>query len=99
VARNVAQSRGELALLRALGLRRGTLLRVVLAEHLPPLGLGLAGGAAASALAVVPALGRGLPAASLLPLLAAILAGAVACTVLAAALAVRADLLPALRNE
>jgi hypothetical protein len=80
VARNVAEMRGELALLRAVGWGKGRQLHLVLAEHLPPLVFGLAGGAAASALAVVPA--ASLPSAGYL-----------------LALALRAELLPALRGE
>jgi hypothetical protein len=74
----------------------------VLAEHLPPLGFGLAAGAAASALAVYPAAclrGSGLPFAYLLLLAGSIAASALTFTVIAAGLALRADLLPALRNE
>ena len=102
VARNVAEMRGELALLRAVGWGRAGLLRLVLAEHLPPLGFGLAAGAAASALAVYPAAclrGSGLPFAYLLLLAGSIAASALIFTVIAAGLALRADLLPALRNE
>jgi len=99
VVRNVAQSRSELALLRAVGLPRGSLLRIVLAEYLPPLGLGLAGGAAASALAVIPAAAQGIPLGLLAAMFAAVLACSVACTVTAAAVSLRAELLPALRNE
>jgi hypothetical protein len=102
VARNVAEMRGELALLRAVGWGTGRMLRLVLAEHLPPLAWGLAGGAAASALAVFPAVsqrGSGPGAGTLLLAVGAIAASALACAALAAAFALRADLLPALRNE
>lgn len=102
VARNVAEMRGELALLRAVGWEPGALLRLVLAEHLPPLAYGLASGAAASALAVYPAAslqGSGLSPGYLLLLAGSIAASALACTALAAAFAIRSDLLPALRNE
>ena len=102
VMRNVTDSRRELALLRAVGLGRPALVRLVLAEHLLPLGLGLAGGLLASALAVYPAASRqgaGLPFGSLLIPLAVIIASAAACIVVAAGIALHADLLPALRNE
>lgn len=102
VARNVAESRGELALLRALGFGRQALARLVLAEHLLPLGVGLAGGVGASMLAVYPAAslqGAALSGGLLLVPLAALAASAVACVLLAAGIALRADLLSALRND
>jgi hypothetical protein len=102
VARNVAESRGELALLRAVGFGRPALARLVLAEHLLPLGLGLAGGVGASALAVYPAAslqGTAPPVGFLLVPIGAIVVSALACVVLAAGIALHADLLSALRNE
>ena len=98
VVRNVALSRGELALLRAVGFSRGSVLRAVLAEHLLPLGLGLGGGAVASALAVVPA-AQDIPVGQLLALVAGLLASGLTCTTLAAAVSLRSDLLAALHSE
>jgi putative ABC transport system permease protein len=98
VVRNVARSRNELALLRAVGFSRGNVLRAVLAEHLLPLGLGLGGGAVASALAVIPA-AQEIPVGRLLALVAGLLASSLTCTALAAAVSVRSDLLPTLRGE
>jgi putative ABC transport system permease protein len=102
VVRNVAESRGELALLRAVGLGRPALLRLVLAENLLPLALGLGAGLLASAVAVAPAAssaGAAQAAASMLAPVGAILACALACICTAAAVALRAELLPALREE
>ena len=102
VVRNVAESRGELALLRAVGLGRPALLRLVLAENLLPLVLGLGAGLLSSAVAVAPAAssaGAAQAAASMLAPVGAILACALACICTAAAVALRAELLPALREE
>jgi putative ABC transport system permease protein len=102
VARNVAESRGELALLRAVGFGRPALLWLVLAEHLPALGYGLAAGVLASLAAVYPAVrltAASLPAATLVVQLGAILASALLCVIVSAAVALRGDLLPALREE
>ena len=49
VARNVAESRGELALLRAVGFARPALLGLVLAEHLPAHAYGFTAGVLVSA--------------------------------------------------
>jgi hypothetical protein len=102
VVRNVAESRGELALLRAVGFGRRALLALVLAEHLPSLGYGLAAGALASLVAVYPAArlsAAALPVGALALELAAIVASAVLCVVLSAAAALRGEVLPALREE
>jgi putative ABC transport system permease protein len=102
IARNMAESRRELAMLRAVGFGRPALTRYVFAEHLLPLGLGLAGGIIASAVAVYPAAslqGAALPIGFLLVPIGAIVVSAVACVVIAAGVTLRADLLPALRNE
>ena len=56
VLRNVQERRGELALLLAVGFRRGTLQRLVLSEHGALLGLGLGVGVAAAVIGVLPAL-------------------------------------------
>jgi hypothetical protein len=101
VWRNVTESRGELALLRAVGFGRPALLGLVLAEHLPPLAYGLASGAAASLVAVYPTAmlqATALPAVSLTVPIAAIVVSAVLCVVVAAAAALRGELLPALRE-
>ena len=56
VLRNVLERRGELALLQAVGFRRGELQRLVLSEHWLLIVLGLAIGVVAALLAVLPAL-------------------------------------------
>jgi hypothetical protein len=102
VARNVTESRAELAALRAFGIPRPSLVRLVLAEHLHPAVLGLAAGAAGAALAVLPASrlqGAAQPMGALLLPIGVILAAAVVVVVVAALIALRADLLPALREE
>jgi putative ABC transport system permease protein len=102
IVRNVAESRGELALLRAVGIGRPALLRLVLSEHLLPLGLGLAGGLLSAALAVVPAALSAGPAAASRALfipVCGIIAAAAACSAAAAAASLRGELLPSLREE
>ncbi len=102
VLRTVMERRGELALLRAVGWSEREAARVVMAEHRFLLAAGLAAGTAAAALAVAPAAaqpGVRLPVA----LLAAVLLGTAALSLawiwIATRLALRAPLLPALRNE
>jgi putative ABC transport system permease protein len=102
VWRNVVESRGELALLRAVGFGRPALLGLVLAEHLLPLGYGLAAGVLASIVAVYPAArlqAAALPAGSLAVQITAIVASALLCVIVAAAAALRGELMPALREE
>jgi ABC-type antimicrobial peptide transport system permease subunit len=102
VLRNVLERRGELALLLAVGFRPATLQRLLLVEHGALLGLGLALGMVAAAVAVLPALlapGAQLPYASLALTLAAVLANGAAWTWAATRLALRGNLLAALRNE
>jgi ABC-type antimicrobial peptide transport system permease subunit len=100
VARNVAESRAELALLRAVGFGRPALLAMVLAEHLPPVGFGLVAGVGASAAAVCPtALQQGTSLAGLAVPIGAIIASASLCVAISAVISLRADLLPALREE
>lgn len=102
VLRNLLERRGELALLRAVGFAPRRLLRLVLWEHGGLLALGLACGAAAAAVAVLPALraaGAAVPLLSLGLTLAGILANGFLWAWLAAALALRGRLLDALRDE
>jgi putative ABC transport system permease protein len=99
--RNVLERRGELAVLLAAGFRRRRLRTLLLTEHSALLGFGLALGILAAAVAVLPAiLARGqLPYFSLGLTLAAILANGFAWTWFATHLALRGNLLNALRNE
>ncbi|MBN1417803.1 MAG: hypothetical protein JXP34_03455, partial [Planctomycetes bacterium] len=102
VLRNLLERRGELALLRAVGFAPRRLRRLVLWEHGGLLALGLACGAAAAAVAVLPALraaGAAVPLVSLGLTLAGILANGFLWAWLAAALALRGRLLDALRDE
>jgi len=74
---------------------------MVLAEHWLLLGLGVACGVAAAAVAVLPALHSAaeVPYAGLGMIIAAVLAGGILWTLLAARFALRGPLLEALRNE
>jgi ABC-type antimicrobial peptide transport system permease subunit len=102
VLRNVLERRGELALLRAVGFTRPRLTWMVLCEHWVLLGLGMICGVAAAVIAVTPALRSptaAVPLASWLTTLAAVAASGILWTYLAAAAALRGNLLDALRNE
>jgi putative ABC transport system permease protein len=102
VLRNVLERRGELALLLAVGFRKRAVQWLVLAEHGALLGLGLALGLLAAAVAVLPALlspAHQLPYASLGLTLGAVLINGLVWTWLATRAALRGDLLVALRNE
>jgi hypothetical protein len=102
VLRNVLERRGELGLLTAVGFRRRLLQRLVLSEHGALLGLGLALGTIAAAVAVLPAIlapGTRLPWGSLALTLVAVLLNGLLWTWLATAYALRGNLLSALRNE
>lgn len=102
VLRNVLERRGELALLTAVGYRARTLQWLVLSEHGILLLLGLAVGAVAAVVAVLPALlspGAEVPYRTLALTLGAVLISGALWTWLATRLALRGELLPALRNE
>jgi putative ABC transport system permease protein len=102
VLRNVLEGRGELALLLAVGFRKRAVQWLVLAEHGALLGLGLALGLLAAAVAVLPALlspAHQLPYASLGVTLGAVLINGLVWAWLATRAALRGDLLVALRNE
>ncbi|MBU6401072.1 MAG: hypothetical protein KGS61_12185, partial [Verrucomicrobia bacterium] len=102
VLRNVLERRGELALLRAVGFQSRALRRLVLSEHGALLLAGLGVGVVAALVAVAPSLlspGAQVPYLSLALTLVAVLLGGAAWTLLATWLALRGDLLDALRNE
>ena len=102
VLRNVLERRGELAVLMAVGFRKQTLQRLLLIENGALLVAGLALGMGAAAVAVLPALlsaSTPLPYASLALTLAAVLVNGALWTWGATRLALRGDLLVALRNE
>ena len=102
VLRNVMERRSELALLRAVGYSKGQTGAVVIAEHVFLLAAGLLVGTLASALAIGPSVARpeiNVP----YGLLALFLFGTMALSLgwiwVATRLALRAPLIPALRNE
>jgi ABC-type lipoprotein release transport system permease subunit len=102
VLRNVLERRSELAILRAVGFTEARVADVVVAEHRFLVWAGLAAGAGASLLAVVPAAAR--PGVDVpFALLGGFLAGTFLLSLgwirLAARLALRAPLVSALRNE
>jgi ABC-type antimicrobial peptide transport system permease subunit len=102
VLRNVLERRGELALLRAVGFRRGALRQLLLGEHLLLLAMGLGVGVLAAIVAVFPAVsspGAGVPYGLLAALVAALWLAGFAWVWGATTLALRGSLLPALRNE
>ena len=102
VLRNVLERRDELALLLAVGYRATTLQKLLLIEHGALLGLGLAIGVAAAAVAVLPSVlspNLHLPFQSLALTLLAVLANGALWTWVATKMALRGNLLAALRNE
>jgi hypothetical protein len=98
--RSVLERRGELALLRAAGFRRGQLARLVLIEHALLLLTGLGLGLVAAAVALLPHLAAGspLPWGHLGLVLAGVLAAGLTAGLWAVRAALRAELLPALRG-
>ena len=102
VLRNVLERRGELAVLLAVGFRPRTVQWLLLIENGALLVTGLALGMTGAAVAVLPALfsaAAPLPYRSLTFTLAAVLANGALWTWAATRLALRGDLLAALRNE
>ena len=102
VLRNVLERRGELAVLLAVGFRKQQLQRLLLTENGALLIAGLTLGIIAAVVAVLPAVlspSARLPYASLAVTLAAVLVNGALWTWAATRLAVRGDLLKALRNE
>jgi len=102
VLRNVMERRGELALLQAIGFRKGSLQWLVLAEHGGLLMLGLIGGVLSALIAVWPSLtapGQGLPVDLLKWTVGGILVSGLFWTWLAAVIALRGKLLSSLRSE
>ena len=102
VLRNVLERRGELGLLQAVGFPKGTLHWLVLAEHGALLGSGLVLGVVAALVAVLPVLlapARQLPYLSLSLTLGGVLLNGLVWTWAATRVALRGDLLAALRDE
>ncbi len=102
VLRNVLERRGELALLLAVGFRSRALKWLLVSEHGALLLIGLGGGVAAAAVAVLPALmtpNTPLPVATLGLTLGGVLLNGAIWTLAATALALRGNLMDALRNN
>jgi ABC-type antimicrobial peptide transport system permease subunit len=102
VLRNVLERRGELALLLAVGFRPRAVEWLVMSEHAALLLAGLGVGVLAAFVAVLPAAaspGGELPYGSLAATLGGVLVSGVVWTWLATRLALRGELLKALRNE
>ncbi len=102
VMRNVLERRQQLALLRAVGYSPGALRKLVVVEHAALQILGLAVGVAAALVALLPVLlspSSRLSYFSLAAMLGLVLLSGLFWTWAAARLALRGELLPALRNE
>ena len=102
VLRNVLERRSELAVLLAIGFRRGNLRWLVLSEHAALLWCGVGLGFFAALFAVMPALlspRDDLPYLSLAVTLGAVLASGMTWTWAATSLALRGELMEALRNN
>lgn len=100
VLRNVLERRGELALLRAVGWKQSALQNLIFIEHATLAITGLGIGVAAGLIAIVPSLRQAhAPVVSLGLTLLAIALSALFWTYLATKVALRGDLIEALRNE
>jgi putative ABC transport system permease protein len=102
VLRNVLERRSELGLLQAVGFRRRSLQWLVLSEHGGLLALGLAVGITSAVAAVLPALlapGAENHYVALIATLAGVFVSGLAWTWVATRMALRGELLKALRNE
>jgi ABC-type antimicrobial peptide transport system permease subunit len=102
VLRNVLERRSELALLKCVGFSRSQVVRIVVAEHWLLLIAGLVVGVVSAAIAIWPSLHSpsvSVPYSTLGMLLGAVLLIGLLWTIIAARLALRRPLIPALRNE
>ncbi len=100
--RNVLERRGELGLLVAVGFRKRALQWMLLSEHGALLGVGLGIGLLAAVVAILPSLispSAEIPFASVAITLGAVLLNGALWTWIATRIAVRGNLLAALRNE
>ncbi len=100
--RSVLERRGELALMRATGFRRAVLARLVMIENSLLLVLGLGIGVLAALVAVLPhwlVVGASVPWLSLALTLATVLIVGMLAGLMAVRATLRAELLPALREE
>ncbi len=102
MVRSVLERRGELALLEALGFAKGPIARLIVAENAFLLLFGVGAGALAALIAVAPHLASGAADPPWLPLvltLGAITGAGLLAGAAAAALSLRAPLLPGLRRD
>lgn len=102
VLRNVLERRGEMALLLAVGFRKRALRWMVLSEHAGLLLVGLFVGIVAAIAAILPNLispSAAVPVRSLLTMLLLVFTSGLTWTWLAARIALRGEILKALRNE
>ena len=102
VIRNVMERRGELAMLRAVGMERGDLVKLLLYEHWWLLVMGLLCGVFSALVAVLPALrsgGNAVPYLGLGLTLLLLFGNGLIWIWLAAKLTLRGELIMALRNE
>ena len=102
VLRNMLERRGELAMLRAVGFERGRIKRMVFYEHWGLMLAGLVCGGIAAVVAVIPALrspAGDVPYLSLLVTVGAIALSGAVWVWFAGTLALRGQLLDALRHE
>jgi putative ABC transport system permease protein len=100
--RNVLERRGELALLRAIGYRKGVLSQIVLIENMLLITWGLASGTLCALVAIMPALvsrGAALPIMAIGAVLAAVWIVGLASSIFAALAAFRSPLLASLHSE
>ena len=100
--RNVLERRNELAIMRAMGFDAKSLRTMIYAEHIMLLFLGILVGAVASLVAVLPALmtpGASIPYAMIIGTMMIILISGTIWTRAATAMALRGELMGALRSE
>jgi putative ABC transport system permease protein len=102
IGRNVAERRGEFALLEAIGFEIKSIQSLILSEHMVLLCTGIVLGTMSALLATLPALlgsGANIPYTTLSILLLAVILNGGFWTFLATHVAIQKNLLPALRNE
>jgi ABC-type lipoprotein release transport system permease subunit len=100
--RNVLERRKEIALMAAVGYRKGVLSMIIIAENAFLMCWGLAAGTTCALLAILPALksmGESFPFATACLILASILAAGLLSSTFAMAAALRSPLLASLRSE
>lgn len=99
---NVLERRGELGMMRALGFGRDRIRKMVLLEHVLLVAAGLCVGIPAALIAITPAAaapGARLPYFTLIAIIGAIAASATAWIYVATGIALRGDVLDAIRTE